>query len=190
MMEFSINPLLKLRLENDKTVIYINNRMFLQCKYLLMNPPSEFNEENHKKVKSTNIDAQIKDLDHALEKEEDISIKIAPETEFWAHASNLQAWYENDYNTQVLHSNLAFPLLKKLSKAGDIKAKEVFKQEIIKRFRAGNISVMTYLVKEGYLNQLSIEQSDELYEELDLDTRKKLQKSLQEASKKKERFLF
>ena len=38
--------------------------------------------------------------------------KIDPETEFWGHCSNLEAWAENNYDTRFLHRNLAFPLLK------------------------------------------------------------------------------
>lgn len=155
-----------------------------------MNSSEKQSEVNSAPLDEINIDVQIDKLDRSLELDEDISTIISPDTEFWAHASNLQAWYENDYNTQILHSNLAFPLLKKLSNAGDLKAKQVFKQEIMKRFRAGNLNVMTFLVKEGYLDQLSIEESDGLYQELELSTYKRLQKNLQEASKNKERFLF
>ena len=35
--EFSINEFLKLKLEKNKTVIYIAGEPFKQCKYLLLN---------------------------------------------------------------------------------------------------------------------------------------------------------
>jgi len=40
------------------------------------------------------------------------------------------------------------------------------------------------LIIEGYLDDLSIEESDDLYHELDLETYKKLQKRLRESLKK------
>ena len=98
--------------------------------------------------------------------------------------SNLQAWYEHSYNTQLLHSNLAFPLLRKLTQAGDKIAEQVFRKEIIKRFREGNLNVMVFLIIEGFLDELGIEESDDLYQELDLETYKTLQKLLRESPKK------
>ncbi|MBY8982979.1 MAG: hypothetical protein KGD57_08525, partial [Candidatus Lokiarchaeota archaeon] len=129
-------------------------------------------------------------LDHTLERNDDFKIDIPPETEFWAHSSNLQAWYENNYNTKVLHSNLAFPLLRKLTKAGDKKAKEAFKGEIVNRFRNGNLNVMAFLIKEGYLDELDIDDSVALYQELDFDTYKKLQSHIKESNKIKEGFIL
>jgi hypothetical protein len=37
--EFKINQYLKLKLENGRTNIYVKNRMFRQCMYLLLNIP-------------------------------------------------------------------------------------------------------------------------------------------------------
>ncbi|MFW9874266.1 MAG: hypothetical protein ACFFG0_14265, partial [Candidatus Thorarchaeota archaeon] len=37
--EFKINHYLKLKLEGSKTNIYVNNRRFIQCMYLLLNIP-------------------------------------------------------------------------------------------------------------------------------------------------------
>lgn len=190
MTEFVINNFLKLKLENGKTIIYIDNKRVLQCKYLLLSNPVKKEGKNMDNNQNITIDNQTLDLDHSLEVEEQNDIDLLPETEFWAHCSNLHVWYEHDYNTQVLHSNLAFPLLKKLAEAGDQLAREVFKKEIIKRFRSGNLNVMTFLIKEGYLDYLSIEKSEELYQELEFETYKELQKQLQDANKTKERFII
>ncbi len=51
-----------------------------------------------------------------------------------------------------MHRNLAFPLLKALTEAGDIKASHMFKEEIISRFSEGNSTVNFYLINEGYLD--------------------------------------
>ncbi|KKL75322.1 hypothetical protein LCGC14_2056060 [marine sediment metagenome] len=182
MKEFVINDLLKLRLEDNKTIIYINDIKTIQCKYLLLNESSPDVELFENNVKDLTIDAQSENLNHSLELIDEN--EITPEVEFWAHSSNLQAWYEHSYNTQLLHSNLSFPLLKRLSKAGDKVAKKIFKEEIMKRFRDGNLNIMVFLIVEGYLDELGIEESDDLYEELDFETRKKLFKRLRETEKR------
>ena len=192
MKEFHINKYLTLRLENDSTVIYINDKKIIQCKYLLLNTNNEKDEKIPPHSNDIPIDSQIEDLNHSQELDSNNDSIIPPEVEFWAHCSNLQVWYENHYDTHVLHANLAFPLLKKLSKVGDKKAKEILKQEIIKRFRSGNLNVMTFLVKEGFLDRdhLDIEDSEQLYEELDFETLKELRRRLQDSSGKKERYVF
>ncbi|KKM24525.1 hypothetical protein LCGC14_1604240, partial [marine sediment metagenome] len=83
---------------------------------------------------------------------------ISPEAEFWAHSSNIQAWVEHDYDTCILHSNLAFPLLRELVKAGDLIAKRVFKEEIAKRIGSGYFTTIMYLILEGYLSFLTGEE--------------------------------
>ena len=37
--EFKINKYIKLKLEDGRTTIYVNNRKFTQCMYLLLNIP-------------------------------------------------------------------------------------------------------------------------------------------------------
>lgn len=192
MNEFVINEFLKLQLENGKTLIFIDDKKFIQCKYLLLNSQGENNENITPDAEGLSIDDQTSDLDHSLElvDDDDTNMLIPPEAEFWAHCSNLQAWYENDYNTHILHSNLAFPLLRRLTAAGDKKAGLIFKEEISRRFKSGNLNVMTYLVKEGYLDQLDIEESDKLYEELNFNTYKELKRRLKRSNKEKEGFII
>lgn len=59
------------------------------------------------------------------------------------------------YDSRLLHSNLSFPLLRKLAEAGDKTAKKVFKDEIAKRLEGGNVNVIKYLLIEGYLSFLN-----------------------------------
>ena len=184
MKEFKISDLLKLKLEDNKTIIYINDVKIIQCKYLLLNELSFDSETKEINSEKLSIDTQSKSLNHSLELIDEEYEDIPPEVEFWAHSSNLQAWYEHSYNSQLLHSNLAFPLLRKLTHAGDKTAKMVFKKEIKNRFREGDLNVMVFLIIEGFLDELSIEESDDLYQELDFETYKKLQKHLRESEKK------
>lgn len=156
---FKVNDFLTLKLINNKTVIYVSDKPFLTCKYLLMNIiPKSYNEYND--IES--IDEAAESLNHDLELRNRFS--IPPEVEFWGHCSNLQAWADNNYDTRLLHSNLAFPLLKRLTEVGDPQAKKVFKDEIAKRFSSGYLPVMRSLVYEEYLNYLNIEEVKMLLE--------------------------
>lgn len=111
----------------------------MQCKSLLINVPiKEF--ENYE---------SIDDASTSLKGQE---IILTPEEEFKGHCSNLQVWFEWNYDTNLLHSNLAFPLLKKLSEVGDPIAERVFGTEIISRYLSGQPTVMEFLKNEGYLN--------------------------------------
>ncbi len=68
------------------------------------------------------------------------------------------------YDTRLIHSNLSFPLLKKLSEIGDIQALRVFKEEIIYRFLNGTEKVQKDLIEEGYLDLITDEEKYSLIE--------------------------
>lgn len=154
--EFIINPYLKLRFKNNKTIIYVNGEPFNQCMYLLINVTLD----------NKDILEEIDSIDEvAIITKQDVTpfaYKITPEVEFSAHCSNLQVWYEQGYNTKLLHRNLAFPLLRKLADAGDPLACKMFKDEIAIRFSSKFNPVMTFLINEGYLNYLNIEEKKTL----------------------------
>jgi len=156
--EFKINEYLTVKLEKNITNIYINGKLFKQCKYLLLNIPKE-NVDDYDSINS--IDDVATHLNHELEGFTGGNIKqyeITPEIEFMAHCSNLQVWHEYRYDTRILHSNISFPLLKRLTEVGDQDAKSVFKEEIAKRFVDGNESVRDFLMEENYLGFLNIEE--------------------------------
>lgn len=162
--EFKVNEYITLRLEDGKTTIYVNGTRFLQCKYLLLNIPvdeiSFFDE-----FESIDEVAQI--LDRSLE-EHQYKNNLSPETEFWGHCSNLQAWYEHDYDTRILHSNLAFPLLEALTKAGDLLAKMVFKEEIATRLKSMHFPTLLFLFNNHYLKYLTQEEQATVLDDIDL----------------------
>jgi len=153
MKEFKINEFLTLKLEAGKTNIYIKEQPFMQCKCLFLN--------SHKR-RTKNV-SQI-DIIYENEPFNATNIYwISEETEFWAYCSNLEAWFENNYSTELLHREIAFPLLKKLSDAGDPLAIEVFSDQIIKRLETGSDRVTTYLIKEKYLDYLNEKQLEYLF---------------------------
>ena len=158
MREFRVNKYITLKLKGKETFIYVKGEKFIQCKYLLLNIPvdkvSSFDE-----IESIDEAAEL--LDKSLEPELNSrqqlqrKDKIPPEVEFWGHCSNLQVWAEANYDTQLLHRNIAFPLLKKLTDLGDQVAKKVFKEEIARSIESGFKPVATFLTEEGYLDYLS-----------------------------------
>lgn len=166
MKEFNVNKYISLKLERDTTSIYVNDKLFSKCKYLLLNVPSyKIQDEEY----DFSIDRAAKSLGKQLEMAEnpEKDLGLSPEDEFQGHCSNLQAWAESGYEPKLLHSNLAFPLLKRLADVGDPLAKKVFKQEIAKKFETGAASVVTYMIEEGYFDYFNMEEFEALLDELD-----------------------
>jgi len=150
-IEFQINKYITLKLEDNKSKIYINGELFRQCKHLLLiNPQKELSQ-----MEINSIDEAASLLYNGLEQIKPIDLGISPKEEFWAHCSNIQTWYENDYDTCIIHSSLAFPLLKNLVEAGDTKAIKVFKEEIGKRLNSNYAPVKEFLINENYLDFLN-----------------------------------
>jgi len=152
--EFKINEFITLKLQNNRTNIYVKNRIFTQCMYLLLNIRKD-RIRDYDQIDS--IDEAAEYLDRSLEGSRQQNL-ITPEEEFTGHCSNIQVWAENDYDTRILHRNLAFPLLKRLSDAGDPLAKKKFKEEIALRYSSGHSTVITFLNQSGYLKYLSSEE--------------------------------
>jgi hypothetical protein len=152
MKEFQVNDYITLKLEDAKTIIYVAGERFQQCKYLLIDIPLE-EVESFEEIRS--IDEVSEKLDRSLENPNKEGVNIKPEVEFWGHCSNLQAWYENNYDTRFLHSNLAFPLLKKLIEAGDPLAQKVFRDEIAKKLTDESNPVALYLYGRNYVKYLT-----------------------------------
>lgn len=160
--EFTINNYLKLRLEYRNTNIYVGGRLFRQCKYLLLDLPLT-NIEDYDEIES--IDEAAEKLDSSMERGRLTEYHLSPDIEFWGHCSNLQVWYENNYDSRILHRNLAFPLLKALVNVGDPLASNVFKDEIALRLASGYPSVVKHLVNQGYLEYLNKEELNTLMDD-------------------------
>ncbi len=150
--EFRINDYLSVKLEGLKTFIYIKGIRFRQCKYVLLNIPVD-NIDQHFEINS--IDEVINNLDNTLEQHLEL---ISPEVEFWSHCSNLQAWAENNYNTDLLDTNLSFPILKTLYLEGDPIAIKAFKEEMVKRLIRGGLDIIDYLTYHECLKFLTYEE--------------------------------
>lgn len=160
-----LNDYLKVKYENGQTKLYINDQYFRKCKYLLLNIPED-DIDQYDDIKS--IDDAEDQLSHELHGNSGKRIQygIDSKQEFIAHCSNLQAWVENDYNTQILHRTMSFPILKELVNAGDPKAKRVYKEEIAYRLEANEMNVVIYLIENGYLTDLTNEELEIILENI------------------------
>ena len=82
MNEFKINEFLTLRLENGSTIIYINEKKIIQCKYLLINKSIDHDGNSNLDSNDISMDDQVGTLDHSLELDDDKKEGIPPEAEF------------------------------------------------------------------------------------------------------------
>ncbi|TFF94662.1 MAG: hypothetical protein EU544_04205 [Promethearchaeota archaeon] len=143
---FNVDDYITLRLEEGKTVIYVGGKRFRQCARLMLTIPKvdlgEFEE-----IKSIDEAAELYQTlyENKILETDDEDHSISPEQEFWGHSSNLHAWVENDYDTRLIHSNLALPLLKELNEIGAKRAKQRFREEVLNRYRYGNESTQSYI---------------------------------------------
>jgi len=132
-------------LENDKPLIYFKGKQFRKCKYLL------FNILIHQIKKWSEINS-INKADEKLKNSGELLTEnsIHPLIKFWIYCCHLQTWAQNQYDTRILHTSIAFPLLKALVDAGDKKALRIFKEEISSRLINGGPGVIKYLIDEHY----------------------------------------
>jgi len=159
-LEKKINQYITLRLEHGRTFIYVNGKRFIQCIRLILNIPKE-NIPLYDEVDSIDEAAKLYSK-HVFQNRivrgpmaahvPNQRHNITREQEFWGHCSNIQAWVEHGYDTRILMSNISFPLLRELVKAGDPEARKVFKEEIALRLESGYPSVVQYLLNQGYLS--------------------------------------
>jgi hypothetical protein len=153
-----------LKLEGGQTHIYVKGRRFQQCMYLLINIPVD-QIEDYDEIDS--IDEAAEKLDRSLEgNRNNLTGRITPEEEFQGHCSNIQVWAENGYDTRILHRNLAFPLLKRLSEVGDPIAKRVFSEEIAIRLASKHPTVVQFLTQNGYLRFLNPDEFESIFDDL------------------------
>ncbi|MHA1671173.1 MAG: hypothetical protein ACTSV5_11445 [Promethearchaeota archaeon] len=167
-----INKYISLELRNESTFVYVNNVEVSVCKHIAVDLPIR----DLKELEDINSVDELSERYKRTRKDDyEIMQMISSEEEFFVHCSNIQAWAESGYDTQLLHTNIAFPLLMELSKVGDLQAKSVFKEEIVKRYRSGNKEIQQYLIKRGFLSLLTNAERELLFKS-DLECIKQIEK--------------
>ncbi|MHA1931121.1 MAG: leucine-rich repeat domain-containing protein [Promethearchaeota archaeon] len=169
MHEFRINEHISLKLENNKTFIYIDNKKTIQCIRVFI----ETHDEKYQAIDSIDdvLEIERKKMWNSSFKPLNTNIRISPIEEFWGHCSNIQAWVEYNYNTRLIDSKIGFPLLKKLADIGDNHARIRLKEEVIERLKSGHFNVIEFLVNEGFLDYFEEkEELEVLYESLGINS--------------------
>lgn len=155
-MECQVNEFIVLKLEDGNPNIYVKGVKFGQSKLLKYNLP----------IKRDDLFDKFRSIDEALDYLEQTELKIP---QFHDHCTALQTWSKNNYDTRLLHRVVAFPLLKKLVQIGDPIAKKIFNEEITKRFKSCELSVMIYLLQAGYLKIFNKDELIDLYGGIDFN---------------------
>ena len=124
----------------------IGGKPFVQCRRAIIELPAKTTDSAKDKLAERM--SEYRNMDEVLagrsaherfgDTDTDPSLKIIPEEELLAHASNLQAWVENDYNIDVIDSRIAFPILKELDRIGDKKARNAIVFHVEQRWIEGN----------------------------------------------------
>ncbi len=150
--EFKVNDYITLKLVRRQTKIFINDKEFTQCKFLLFN--FDKNElRDYEEIDS--IDEIREKYDNTHESNPQ---KLDPKVEFWGHCSNIQAWAENDYDSRLLDMRLAFPMLRRLTKVRDPIAEQVFKEEVANRLESNHLPTIVYLFENHYTKGFNTEE--------------------------------
>ncbi len=169
MVEYKINEFITLKLEDEKTNLYVNGELFEHCSIILLNRQADRLKELQQidsidELTELSVDEVANAPYHMYEDNFEVEvIDIPPHVRFLVHCSNIQAWAEHNYDTRLLHSNLSFPLLKRLTEVGDLKAKQRFKEEIISRFFNGTKNVQKFLLQEKYMKLITGEEKYSLF---------------------------
>lgn len=157
-MEFVVNDYIVLKLEHGETVMYVGGEEYNLCCSVLSNIPEDrprFSVENPE-----SLDLLIESRQFKSTANDEITNKISPEEKFWAYSSNLQAWNENDYNTDLLVYDASIPLLEKLIEVGNPKAKAVYKKEVLSRLKCGSYSAFWYISSEGFIKSANLTEEE------------------------------
>ena len=160
--EAKINEYITVKLINKKTVIFVDDKEFMQCKFLLFTlDPNNIND--YDEVESLDEAKEI--YDKSMEGYDGLGsrFKINFMTEFWGHCSNLTVWAENNYDSKLLEKTLAFPMLQELARVGDKKAIENLKFEVAERFESGSNNTRQYLINQDFLKHFSKEEFESLF---------------------------
>lgn len=148
--EFRLNQFITLRLidhGNNRTCtfIFVNDRRFNLYEFSFKKILEILNEKRSYSC----MDEACFDL---LGTYDTKNFMEDPDRMFWIYCYYIDAWVQCNYDWRLLRVEDAFPILHALYKAGDPKAREVFKIEIVKAFLSGYLPVVFYLLSDNSMD--------------------------------------
>lgn len=100
---------------------------------------------------------------YVMEEYKDKNLTLDSEM-IWICCYYFDAWIQCDYDWRLLCVNDAFLILEALYHAGDPKAREVFKSEIVKALLSGYLPAVFHLLSKHHLNYFNFEEIIWLFE--------------------------
>ncbi len=153
--EFNVNDYLKLKLIVNDTIFYINGKEYQKNSLLYLDVPVKGIKNLSDLLTKYSVEViadKFKSLFDDGDYEKNLSGLVPAEEEFKLMCLNLQLWAENSYDYQLLHPELAIPLLKELINAGDPIAKDAIKKVLANTFTLGLPKFKKYLSEPIYEN--------------------------------------
>ena len=146
--EFRLNQFITLRLiefGNNFTCTYviINDKLFNLYEFSLKETLEILNERNYYIC----MDETCLDLMGTYNEKDFLE---DPDMMFWIYCYYIAAWVDYDYDWRLLRVEDSFPMLYALRHAGDPKAREVFRNEIIKALLSGYLPAIYHLISSNY----------------------------------------
>ncbi len=139
-----INEHMDMRWHEGKPRIFIDDKPFMHCAFLVVavDTADPANEQ------ATVDDLAARPGARRLEGRDAMTeYGLTKDDVLWGFYSSIVGWVESGYNTQVIHTNLAFPLLRELARVGDPKAKRVLKGEIHDRLLSRSAGTVVTIIE-------------------------------------------
>jgi len=162
--EFRLNQFITLRLIDygnnlTCTFISVNDRMFNLYEFSF----KEIFEILNEKRNYSCMDEACLDLIGTYNTK---NFMEDPDAMFWIYCYYIDVWVQYNYDWRLLRVDDAFEILHALYRAGDPKAREVFKIEIVKALLSGYLPAIYHLTssKNYYLNYFEFEEIIWLFE--------------------------
>ena len=155
---YKINEYTSLKLENGNINMYVENEFFRKCNFISLHlPKKHFDTSNilEKKVKQSNQSILACEINLSLSQEE----------EFHEYCNRFRAWSEHKYDSRILPLYFVFPLMRKLVELKDSRARNTFKEEIVKKIVIGSNYDLYFLIFNNYLSFLNPEETELCYHE-------------------------
>lgn len=149
--EYKINEYLSLKMGKNGVIdIWVGEKRFMSCTFLKLNI-SQTDIQDYDEINSIDEADELYSNELHGNPHHRENINLSREEALRAHASNLQAWYEHNYDTRLLHRSLSFGLLDELQKAGDPLAKKRFKEELALRLEDPKVTINVFISLKKYL---------------------------------------
>jgi hypothetical protein len=144
---YQITPHLSVAIDNFKRVVaVVDNEIIAPCRHALLVTMGDAQDKIQNAETADAAIAAVSDPDG-----ETPSVPISDEwtvdNEMMVHASNLEAWVNNDYDPRLIHSNIARPILEKLAKV-DERAKNRFLANLEELIGKGTKTLVSWAVEK------------------------------------------